>query len=56
MRVTIQQRTLRFRIPLQTSYGAVAEREIYELEIEGSDGIGIRQLLLEWVARQGLAI
>ena len=42
MRVTIQQRTLRFRTPLQTSYGAVAEREIYELEIEGADGIAGR--------------
>ncbi len=42
MRVTIQQRTLRFRSPLETSYGAVAERDIYELEIEGADGIAGR--------------
>ena len=42
MRVTIQQRTLRFRTPLRTSYGVVAEREIYELEIEGADGIAGR--------------
>jgi L-alanine-DL-glutamate epimerase-like enolase superfamily enzyme len=39
LRVTIEQRTLRFRRPLQTSYGALAQREIFELEIEGSDGV-----------------
>ena len=39
MRVTIAPRTLRFRTPLQTSYGAVALREILELEIEGDDGV-----------------
>jgi L-alanine-DL-glutamate epimerase-like enolase superfamily enzyme len=39
MRVTIEQRTLRFVTPLQTSYGAVAERELFELRIEGEDGI-----------------
>ncbi len=42
MRVTIQPRTLRFRAPLQTSYGDLAERELLELEIEGSDGIAGR--------------
>jgi L-alanine-DL-glutamate epimerase-like enolase superfamily enzyme len=39
VRVTITQRTLRFAVPLQTSYGEVAERELLELEIEGEDGI-----------------
>jgi len=39
MHVTIGRRTLRFVTPLQTSYGAVAEREIFELEIEGDDGV-----------------
>jgi L-Ala-D/L-Glu epimerase len=39
VRVTIQPRMLRFRAPLRTSYGAVAEREILELTIEGADGI-----------------
>jgi L-alanine-DL-glutamate epimerase-like enolase superfamily enzyme len=39
MRVTIEQRTLRFRRPLQTSYGALAQREIFELAIEGADGV-----------------
>jgi L-alanine-DL-glutamate epimerase-like enolase superfamily enzyme len=39
MRVTIEQRTLRFRRPLQTSYGALAKRAILELEIEGADGV-----------------
>jgi len=39
MRVTIEQRMLRFRAPLQTSYGAIAAREIFELEIEGADGV-----------------
>ena len=39
MRVTIEQRTLRFRSPLQTSYGAIAQRDVFELEIEGDDGV-----------------
>ena len=39
MRVSIEQRTLRFRSPLQTSYGALAERELLELTIEGGDGV-----------------
>lgn len=39
MRVSIEQRTLRFRTPLQTSYGTLAERELFELTIEGDDGV-----------------
>ncbi len=39
MRVTIEQRTLRFAAPLLTSYGDVAEREIFEFTIEGDDGV-----------------
>jgi L-alanine-DL-glutamate epimerase-like enolase superfamily enzyme len=39
MRVTITQRTLRFAAPLVTSYGALAERELLELSIEGADGV-----------------
>jgi L-alanine-DL-glutamate epimerase-like enolase superfamily enzyme len=39
MRVTISQRTLRFTTPLLTSYGPVARRELFELGIEGDDGI-----------------
>jgi L-alanine-DL-glutamate epimerase-like enolase superfamily enzyme len=39
MRVTIEQHTLRFATPLQTSYGAVAERELFELRIAGDDGV-----------------
>jgi len=39
VRVTIQPRTVRFRAPLRTSYGDVAERELLELTIEGADGI-----------------
>ncbi len=39
MKVMIEQRTLRFRRPLQTSYGALAQREIFELAIEGADGV-----------------
>ncbi|MEA2149250.1 MAG: L-Ala-D/L-Glu epimerase [Solirubrobacteraceae bacterium] len=39
MKVTIEQRTLRFVTPLQTSYGRVAERELFELRIEGEDGV-----------------
>ncbi len=38
MRVTIQERTLRFRRPMQTSYGLVDERAIFELQIAGTDG------------------
>jgi L-alanine-DL-glutamate epimerase-like enolase superfamily enzyme len=39
VRVTIEHRTLRLRTPLQTSYGSVAERELFELTIEGADGV-----------------
>jgi L-alanine-DL-glutamate epimerase-like enolase superfamily enzyme len=42
MRVTITQRTLRFATPLLTSYGPLAERELFELRIEGSDGVAGR--------------
>jgi L-alanine-DL-glutamate epimerase-like enolase superfamily enzyme len=39
VRVTIQARTLRFRSPLQASYGLIGGREIFELEIAGEDGV-----------------
>jgi L-alanine-DL-glutamate epimerase-like enolase superfamily enzyme len=39
VRLTIQRRTLRFHRPLQTSYGDLVEREIFELAIEGADGV-----------------
>jgi L-alanine-DL-glutamate epimerase-like enolase superfamily enzyme len=39
VRVTIEQRSLRFRRPLRTAYGAIAQREIFELGIEGADGV-----------------
>jgi L-alanine-DL-glutamate epimerase-like enolase superfamily enzyme len=39
LRVAISQRTLRLRSPIATSYGDVAERELLELVIEGSDGV-----------------
>ena len=39
MRVTIEARTLRFRSPLQASYGEIDRREIFELEIAGDDGV-----------------
>jgi len=39
VRVTIDARTLRFRSPLPTAYGLVDEREIFELAIEGDDGV-----------------
>ncbi len=42
MHVTIQARTWRLRSPLQAAYGAIAHREIYELEIGGEDGVGGR--------------
>jgi L-alanine-DL-glutamate epimerase-like enolase superfamily enzyme len=42
VRVTIEQRTLRFRAPLQTAFGAIEEREIFELRIEGDDGVAGR--------------
>jgi L-alanine-DL-glutamate epimerase-like enolase superfamily enzyme len=42
MRVTIERRTLRFRTPLRTSYGELAERDIFELTIAGADGVAGR--------------
>ncbi|MGI9098199.1 MAG: mandelate racemase/muconate lactonizing enzyme family protein [Solirubrobacteraceae bacterium] len=42
MRVRIEQRTLRFATPLLTSYGLLAERELFELRIEGADGVAGR--------------
>jgi L-alanine-DL-glutamate epimerase-like enolase superfamily enzyme len=42
VRVTIAARTLRFRAPMQTSYGVVERREIFELEIAGDDGVAGR--------------
>ncbi|MDQ3723727.1 MAG: hypothetical protein M3376_11865, partial [Actinomycetota bacterium] len=40
--MTIEERTLCFRSPLRSSYGSIDQREIYELEIEGADGVGGR--------------
>lgn len=42
MRVAIEQRALRFRTPLQTSYGELRERTIFELEIAGADDVAGR--------------
>ena len=42
MRVEIRHRTLRFHAPLRTSYGELTERDLFELEIEDSDGIAGR--------------
>ena len=39
MQVTIAQRTLRLRTPIETSYGVVADRPLFELVIEGADGV-----------------
>lgn len=39
MKVEIEHRAMRFRAPLRTSYGELAERDLFELRIEGSDGI-----------------
>lgn len=39
MRVTVEQRNLRFREPLRTAYGELAERALLELAIEGPDGV-----------------
>ncbi len=39
MRVEISQRTFRMRTPIEASYGAVTERSLFELAIEGSDGV-----------------
>jgi L-alanine-DL-glutamate epimerase-like enolase superfamily enzyme len=39
MRVAIEQRTVRFGSPIVTSYGTVAQRELFSLTIEGPDGV-----------------
>ncbi len=39
MLVEIEQRTLRLRVPLRTSYGTLRTRTLYELVIEGADGV-----------------
>ncbi|MGH2841903.1 MAG: hypothetical protein ACRDKY_13865, partial [Solirubrobacteraceae bacterium] len=42
MRVFIEHRVLRFRRPVVTSYGTIAERELLELHIIDADGISGR--------------
>jgi L-alanine-DL-glutamate epimerase-like enolase superfamily enzyme len=43
VRVSIEQRTVRLRTPLETSYGPpLRSRELFELRIEGADGIAGR--------------
>jgi L-alanine-DL-glutamate epimerase-like enolase superfamily enzyme len=37
--VTIEQRTLRLRAPIETAFGTLRSRELFELVIEGSDGV-----------------
>ena len=39
MHVEIAQRTLQLRTPIETSYGPVASRSLFELVIEGADGV-----------------
>ena len=39
MELRVSHRTLRFATPLLTSYGEVAERDLFEVEIDSSDGI-----------------
>jgi len=39
VKVEIEHRALRFRVPLRTSYGDLAQRDLFELEIEDADGI-----------------
>jgi L-alanine-DL-glutamate epimerase-like enolase superfamily enzyme len=39
MHVAISQRTLRLRAPIETSYGPIASRVLFELVIEGADGV-----------------
>ncbi|MDX6676582.1 MAG: L-Ala-D/L-Glu epimerase [Solirubrobacteraceae bacterium] len=39
MRVTIEQRTLRLRAPIETAFGTLRSRELFELAIEGADGV-----------------
>ena len=45
MRLTIQPRTLRLRRPLQTSYGDLVEREIFELVALGLTNVEIADRL-----------
>jgi len=42
MRVTVEPRTLRFRRPLRTAFGSLAEREILELRLDAGDGLAGR--------------
>jgi L-alanine-DL-glutamate epimerase-like enolase superfamily enzyme len=42
LRVAISQRTFRMRTPIETSYGPVTERSLFELAIEGPDGVQAR--------------
>jgi L-alanine-DL-glutamate epimerase-like enolase superfamily enzyme len=39
LRVTIEQRTLRLRTPIATAFGTLHARELFELSIEGADGV-----------------
>ncbi len=39
MRMTVRRHTLRLREPLQTSYGAVTERELLIVAITDEDGV-----------------
>jgi L-alanine-DL-glutamate epimerase-like enolase superfamily enzyme len=39
VRVTIEQRTVRLRRPIATAYGTLTSRELFELAIEGADGV-----------------
>jgi o-succinylbenzoate synthase len=55
MRVTISRRTLRFAAPLLTSYGPVSDRVLFELRIEGADGIAGRGEAAPLEAYDGVA-
>jgi len=37
--VTIEQRTLRLRVPIATAFGTLHARDVFELSIEGADGV-----------------
>jgi L-alanine-DL-glutamate epimerase-like enolase superfamily enzyme len=39
VRVAISQHTFRMRTPIATSFGEVSSRSLFELEIEGADGV-----------------
>ncbi len=39
MQMTVTERTLRLRTPLQTSYGAVRERRLLEVTLTDADGV-----------------